>query len=235
MSGSSWPARDRRRTRVAPSGRRCWWRPGPPAPLGAPRALPGTRGQWVSSLAGRGTTVAVVTATMYYRGRPGRTLWIKRGGRGFRRVLTIRPGTFARDTAVAVGPRGDVLVVWQEQRAIRARHVGRGGRVGPERTLGRGVQSALQANLASGRMEVAWMSQRVGRGRRPHAGAGRLRQRPARRPLRAPAHRRPLLAHRHRPLRQAPRRAPRARGRRPLGAGLDGLRRRRASACARPR
>ena len=137
---------------------------GPAGAVGAPRALPGTRGQWVSSLAGRGITVAVVTATMYNRGRPGRTLWIRRGGHGFRRVLTIRPGTFARDTAVAVGPRGDVLVVWQEQRAIRARHVGRGGRVGPERTLGRGVQSALQANLASGRMEVAWMSQRVGEG-----------------------------------------------------------------------
>jgi hypothetical protein len=137
---------------------------GPAGALGAPRALPGTRGQWVSSLAGRGRTVAMVTATMYYRGRPGRTLWIRRGGQAFRRVLTIRPGPFARDTAVAVGPRGDVLVVWQEQRAIRARHVSRGGRVGPEWTLGHGVQSALQANLAAGRMEVAWMSQRVGEG-----------------------------------------------------------------------
>ncbi len=137
---------------------------GPAGAVGAPRALPGTRGQSVSSLAARGGAVAVVTATMYDRGAPTRTLWTRRGGRAFRRVITFRPGEFARETAVAIGPRGDVLLVWQERRAIRARHFSPSGRRGPLRTLGRGVQSALQANLASGRMEVAWMSQRVGEG-----------------------------------------------------------------------
>ncbi len=136
---------------------------GPAGAVGTPRALPGTRGEWVSSLAARGTTAALVTATMYDKGPLTRTLWIRRGG-SFRRVLTFRPGPFARETAVAVGPRGDVLLVWQERRAIRARHISRRGRAGRVRTLGRGVQSALQANLASGRMEVAWMSQRVGEG-----------------------------------------------------------------------
>jgi hypothetical protein len=131
--------------------------------VGAPRALPGTRGRWVSSLAGNGRTVALVTANMYYRGVNERTLWIRRGG-GFRRALTVRPGPSARDTAVAVGPRGDVLLVWHERRAIRALHVSRTGRAGRIQRIGTGVQSALQANLASGRMEVAWMSQRVGEG-----------------------------------------------------------------------
>ena len=137
---------------------------GPAGAVGAPRALPGTRGQSVSSLAARGSTVAVVTANMNDRGRAGRTLWIRRSGRAFRRVFTVRPGPWARDTAVAIGPRGDVLLVWQERRAIRARHFSPSGRRGRVHTLGSGVQSALQANLASGRMEVAWMSQRVGEG-----------------------------------------------------------------------
>ena len=137
---------------------------GPPGAVGAPRPLPGTRGQSVSSVAARGSTVAVVTASMRHRGVTTRSLWTRRGNRVFRRLLTFRPGPWARDTAVAIGPRGDVLLVWQERRAIRARHFSPSGRRGPLRTLGRGVQSALQANLASGRMEVAWMSQRVGEG-----------------------------------------------------------------------
>jgi hypothetical protein len=118
----------------------------------------------VSSLAARGATVALVTATMYDKGPLTRTLWIRRGGHAFRRALTFRPGPLARATAVAVGPRGDVLLVWQERRAIRARHVSRTGHAGRVQRIGTGVQSALQANLASGRMEVAWASQRVSEG-----------------------------------------------------------------------
>jgi hypothetical protein len=137
---------------------------GRPGAVGTPRALPGTRGQWVSSLAARGSTVAVVTGTMYGRGAPRRSLWTRRNGRAFRRVITFRPGSLSRDTAVAVGPRGDVLLVWQARRTIRARYFSPSGRRGRVRTLGRGIQSSLQANLASGRMEVAWMSQRVGEG-----------------------------------------------------------------------
>jgi len=137
---------------------------GRPGAVGSPRALRGTRGQWVSSLAGRGAMIALVTATMYNRGVEQRSLWIRRGGRAFRRVLTFRPGSLSRETAVAVGPRGDVLLVWQARRAIRARHFGSSGRPGRVRTLGTGVQAALQANLASARMEVAWKSQRVGEG-----------------------------------------------------------------------
>jgi hypothetical protein len=86
-------------------------------------------------------------------------------GATFRRSLTWRPGTNARDTAVAVGPRGDVLVIWQGRRAIYARHVGPTGRVGTARRLGIGVQSALQARITDdGRMEAAWQSQRVAEG-----------------------------------------------------------------------
>ena len=134
--------------------------------VGAPVALPGSAGQWVSSVGGNpaSTVVAVVTASMYNRGAPTRTLWLLRGG-AFRRALTIRPGTNARDTSVAVGPRGDVLFAWQGHRAVYARHLGPTGRAGAAHRLGAGVQSALQTRIDDdGRLEVAWESQQISEG-----------------------------------------------------------------------
>jgi hypothetical protein len=134
--------------------------------VGTSRALPGSRGQAVSSVGGNPAsgTVAVVTASMYGRGAPTRTVWLYRGGR-LRRALTFSAGTNARDTAVAVGARGDVLVAWQARRAIYARHLGPSGHAGAAHRLGSGAQSALQARLDDdGRLEVAWQSQRVSEG-----------------------------------------------------------------------
>jgi hypothetical protein len=134
--------------------------------VGAPRALPGTGGQWVSAVGGNPAsgTVAVVTASMYNPGAPTRSVWLYRDG-AFRRALTFEAGTKARDAAVAVGARGDVLVAWQGHRTIYARHFGPTGRAGAVHRLGAGVQSALQARVDDdGRLEVAWQSQRVSEG-----------------------------------------------------------------------
>lgn len=134
--------------------------------VGAPRALPGTRGQWVLAVAGNPAngTIALVTGSMYNPGPPTRTLWVRRG-KAFRRTLTVRPGTRSPEAAVAVGARGDVLFVWQAHRAIHARYIGRRGHVGVLHRLGAGIQSSLQARIAdSGRLEVAWESQQVAEG-----------------------------------------------------------------------
>jgi len=134
--------------------------------LGAPRALAGTQGEWVLAVAGNpaGGTIALVTGSMYRTGRPRSTLWVRRGAT-FRRVLTIQTGIRSPETAVAVGSRGDVLVAWQGDRAVYARHIGSHGGVGARHRLGTGVQSALQARVDDDdRLEVAWESQRVGEG-----------------------------------------------------------------------
>jgi hypothetical protein len=134
--------------------------------VGAPRALPGTGGRSVAAVGGNPAsgTVAVVTASPSGRGAPTRSLWLDRGG-SFRRALTFRPGANARDAAVAVGARGDVLVVWEARRTICARHLGATGRAGAVHRLDAGVQSALQARIDDdGRLEVAWESQRVAEG-----------------------------------------------------------------------
>ena len=134
--------------------------------IGTPHALAGSEGQWVLAVGGNagGTMVAVLTGSMYSAGAPSRTLWL-RDGKSFRRALTLHPGTNAREAAVAVGPRGDVLLVWQARRGIYARHLDGGGHPGPMQRLGSGVQSALQARIDDdGRLEVAWESQRVSEG-----------------------------------------------------------------------
>ncbi len=131
--------------------------------VGTPRALPGTtRHQLYAAAGGPDGTVAWVTGSI--TGHRERVVWIRRGGVN-RRALTIRVGSRARGATVAVGPKGDVLVVYEDDHRILSRHIGRTGRAQPARRLGDGVQSHLEARVApSGRLEVAWASQRVNEG-----------------------------------------------------------------------
>lgn len=134
--------------------------------IGAPRALPGSAGQRVLAVGGNPANgvIAVVTGSMYNAGAPTRTVWLRNGG-SFRRALTFPAGTYARDAAVAVGARGDVLVTWQAHRTIYARRFDPAGRPKAVQRLGAGVQSSLQARIDDdGRLEVAWQSQRVSEG-----------------------------------------------------------------------
>jgi hypothetical protein len=126
------------------------------------RTLSGTQNQNVSALAGdaRGD-VALST-----RGGRTRLIWLKRAGTStFSRVLTINVSSTARDVTVAVSPDGQLLVVWEDRHEVFARHRGARGSWGAVHTLGPGVQSNLQAAMdATGRMLVAWKSQRVDEG-----------------------------------------------------------------------
>src|SRR3954451_5114898 len=130
--------------------------------IGTLHSLPGTAGQQLFALAGNGDTAALVTGTA--AGHRERIVWVRRGGT-LRRALTIRAGSLARGATVAVGSKGDVLVVWEDNHAIYSRHRGASGRWAAVHKLGAGVQSSLQALFDdSGRQEVAWMSQRVSEG-----------------------------------------------------------------------
>jgi hypothetical protein len=126
------------------------------------RTLSGTQNQNVTALVGdaRGD-VALST-----RGGRTRLIWLKRAGTStFSRVLTIKVGSTARDVTVAIGPTGELLVVWEDRHEVFARHRGARGTWGAVHTLGPGVQSNLQAAMdATGRMLVAWKSQRVSEG-----------------------------------------------------------------------
>jgi hypothetical protein len=80
-------------------------------------------------------------------------------------VLTLSVSPTARDATVALGPAGDLLVVWEDRHEIFVRHRGTSGRWGAVHRLGPGVQSNLQAAIdASSRELVAWKSQRVSEG-----------------------------------------------------------------------
>jgi hypothetical protein len=132
--------------------------------LGALRSLSGTSGEQLFALAaGARGDVAVVT------GRAGagtRKLWVRRpGSSSFRVALSVKVGSRARGTTAAVGPKGDLLLVWEDNHCIYSRHVGPGGGVGKTYRLGAGVQSDLQAAIdGTGREHVAWKSQRVSEG-----------------------------------------------------------------------
>jgi hypothetical protein len=126
--------------------------------------LTGTTGQRVFGLAGnvRGD-VTVLT------GDPNhvRTLYLRRAGStAFRIALRIAvSSTQARGATVALGSKGDVLVVWEDRHVIFARHLGPTGHAGAVHRIGDGVQSDLQAVVDDGgRLEVAWKSQRVNEG-----------------------------------------------------------------------
>jgi hypothetical protein len=131
--------------------------------LGAARGLSASTGQHVMGLAGNARgDLAVVTGDASH----ARAVYVRRAGTtSFRVALRISVASRARGATVAVGPKGDVLVVWEDNHQIFARHIGPAGRAGAVHGIGDGVQSQLQAAIdASGRLEVAWKTQRVSEG-----------------------------------------------------------------------
>jgi hypothetical protein len=131
--------------------------------MGAAHGLSGSTGQHVMGLAGNARgDLAVVTGDASH----ARTVYVRRAGTtSFRVALRIAVSSKARGATVAVGPKGDVLVVWEDDHEIFVRHIGPTGRAGAVHRIGDGVQSQLQAAIdASGRLEVAWKTQRVSEG-----------------------------------------------------------------------
>jgi hypothetical protein len=131
--------------------------------VGAPRTLPGTTGDQLYAMAAspRGDVV-VVTGDLVRRERQ---LWVRRPGRSFRVALTEKVGPRARGATAAVGPKGELLLVWEDNHIIYARHVSPGSSAGRTSRLGDGVQSDLQAAIdQTGRLLVAWKTQRVSEG-----------------------------------------------------------------------
>ncbi len=131
---------------------------------GAPvlRTLPNTQGQNVTALVGNARGDLALST----RGLRSRMIFLRRKGTStFARVLTIAVSSTARDVTVALSPDGQLLVVWEDRHEVFARHRGTSGTWGAVHTLGPGVQSDLQAAMdETGRMMVAWKSQRVNEG-----------------------------------------------------------------------
>jgi hypothetical protein len=126
------------------------------------RTLAGTQGQNVTALVGN----ARGDAALATRGGSTRLVYLRRAGTStFARALTIRVSSTARGVTVALSPSGELLVVWEDRHEVLARHRGTRGTWGAVHTLGPGIQSDLQAAMdATGRMLVAWKSQRVNEG-----------------------------------------------------------------------
>jgi hypothetical protein len=137
---------------------------GTPGALGPARGLTGSTGQRVFGLAGNSRgDVAVLTGDASHI----RTLYLRPAGSTMFRVALKIPVSRdrARDATVALGSRGDVLVVWEDNHRIYARHLGPSGHAGAVHRIGDGMQSELQAAVDdSSRLEVAWKTQRVGEG-----------------------------------------------------------------------
>jgi hypothetical protein len=126
------------------------------------KTLSGTQSQNVTTLVGNARgDVALST-----RGGRSRLIYLKRKGSGtFSKVLTISVSSTARGVTVALAPDGELLVAWEDQHEVFARHRGTSGTWGAVHKLGPGIQSDLQAAMdATGRMMVAWKSQRVNEG-----------------------------------------------------------------------
>jgi hypothetical protein len=131
--------------------------------LGGAHGLSASTGQHVLGLAGsaRGDLALVTGDASHVR-----TVYVRRAGTtSFRVALRISVSSRARGATVAVGPKGDVLVVWEDDHEIFARHLGTTGHAGAVHRIGDGVQSQLQAAIGdSGRLEIAWKTQRVSEG-----------------------------------------------------------------------
>jgi hypothetical protein len=137
-------------------------RTGTPAAIGATRVVPGSKGRQLYALASNHAgKAAMVIGSLRTRtvlvGTPSRTAFVAK--------LRIKVSNRARGATVAIGDAGDVLVVYEDNHEILARHIGSRGTVGKVHRLGAGVQSNLQALVADdGRLLVAWKSQRVSEG-----------------------------------------------------------------------
>ena len=129
---------------------------------GTLRGITGSTGEHVFALASdHAGDIAVVTGNTRRR----RVLIRRPGSSTFRLALTIAVSSRARGATVAVGPKGDVLVMWEDNHQIFTRHLGPTGHPGTRFHVGDGVQSRLQAAIdKSGREMVAWASQRVSEG-----------------------------------------------------------------------
>jgi hypothetical protein len=135
---------------------------GTPSGLGPARTVPGTKGHQLYALASNHDGVVALVIG----GSRTRTVLIRRPGSStFAAKLRIKVSNRARDATVAVGDKGDVLVVYEDAHEVRARHIGRHGTIGSAHRIGPGVQSDLQAVVTDdGRLAVAWKSQRVDEG-----------------------------------------------------------------------
>ncbi|MGZ4277311.1 MAG: hypothetical protein ACXVFK_11430 [Solirubrobacteraceae bacterium] len=131
--------------------------------LGPLRGLRGTTGQRAFALAANHAGEVAVFCGDASRTR---TVWVRRPGSSrFRAALRIAVGRRARGATVAVGPQGDVLAVWEDDHRVYARHLGRSLHAGAVHRIGDGVQSQLQAAIEdSGRLDIAWETQRVSEG-----------------------------------------------------------------------
>lgn len=131
--------------------------------LDAPRTLTSLRGAVPKSLAAN--TAGVMAAVV--RSQKNTVLLYRRpAGGAFRRALALRmPYRGSAAASVAVGPAGDILMAWEHDRHIYARHLGPTGRSGPTHELGDSSSSAIQTLVdGSGRLTVAWESQRIAEG-----------------------------------------------------------------------
>jgi hypothetical protein len=130
--------------------------------LGPLKGIAGSTGEHAFALATNDDgVVAIVLGTTKER----RLLIRRPNGRGFVQAFSTKVGSQGRGATVAVGAKGDVLVVWENEHHIFARHVGTSGGVGAVHHIGDGVQAHLQAAVESGgRLMAAWASQRVNEG-----------------------------------------------------------------------
>ncbi|HET6508530.1 MAG TPA: hypothetical protein VFG42_17190 [Baekduia sp.] len=130
--------------------------------VGPLKGIPGSTGEHAFALAANDDgVIAIVLGNTTER----RLLIRRPNGRGFVQAFQAKVGSQGRGATVAVGAKGDVLMVWENAHHIYARHVGTSGGVGAVHHIGDGVQSHLQAAVESGgRLMAAWVSQRVGEG-----------------------------------------------------------------------
>jgi hypothetical protein len=130
--------------------------------VGPLKGIAGSTGEHAFALDANGDgVVAIVVGNTKER----RLLIRRPNGRGFVQAFGTKVGSQGRGATVAVGARGDVLMVWENEHHVFARHVGPSGGAGAVHHIGDGVQAHLQAAVESGgRLMVAWASQRVNEG-----------------------------------------------------------------------